>query len=86
MKYPAESHQWFSDSNYLWQCACKDEFELEALAQKAEKAGLKIVRFFEPDINDQLTAISIEPSEQTRKLVRHLPKMLSGLGQTKQAA
>lgn len=76
-KYPAETHQWFTTSNYLWQCACKDEFELEGLAQKAEKLGLKIVRFFEPDINNQLTAIAIEPGEQTRKLVRNLPKMLS---------
>lgn len=71
------SKSWHTSSNYLWGCTVADEFELEDLAVKAEKLGLRIARFYEPDLGNQLTAICLEPSEITRKLVRKLPKMLS---------
>jgi hypothetical protein len=76
MKYPAESHQWHSQSNYLCQLSCENEFELEQIAKKAEEKGIKVVRFFEPDLNNELTAIAIEPHEQTKRIVSHLPLML----------
>ncbi|MEO6302386.1 MAG: peptidyl-tRNA hydrolase, partial [Bacteroidia bacterium] len=75
MQYPAESRQWFTESNYLCQLSAKDEWQLEEYAVKAENLGLKISRFYEPDLNNQLTAICIEPGEITKKLVRKLPLM-----------
>lgn len=76
MKYPRESYEWHKNSNFLCQLAAKDEWELEEYAQKAESLGLKIIKFFEPDLENTLTSIAIQPSEITKKLVRKLPLML----------
>lgn len=76
IKYPGQSRQWHQDSNYLAQLSCKDENELEELAKKAELKGIKVVRFYEPDIDNQLTAIALEPSDESRRLTSSLPLML----------
>jgi hypothetical protein len=76
MRYPAESHKWHKDSNYLCQLSVENELELEILANKAEKEGLKVIRFYEPDIGNQLTAICLEPSEKVKYLTSSLPLML----------
>lgn len=75
MLYPAESRKWFKESNYLAQLSIENENELERLAQKIEDSGLKIARFYEPDIGNELTAVAIEPSLQTKKMVSKLPLM-----------
>jgi len=40
--------------------------------EKADKLGLKMSLFKEPDINNQLTAICLEPSILTQKLVKNI--------------
>jgi hypothetical protein len=35
--------------------------------------------FREPDINNEITAIAVEPSEKSRKLCSNLPLALKGL-------
>jgi len=74
--YPAESRQWHNDSNHLCQLAAKDEYSLEVISQKAKELGMKVVKFYEPDLDNCLTAIALEPSQQARKLVQKLPLML----------
>jgi peptidyl-tRNA hydrolase len=64
---------WNQNSNYLVFLSAKDEKHLEVLLQKAEFKGLKTTSFREPDINNELTAITIEPSKITKKLVSNLP-------------
>jgi hypothetical protein len=49
---------------------------LKRLIEKLEKHHIKYSIFREPDINNQITAIAIEPSEKTRRLVSSLPLML----------
>ncbi len=76
LKYPADSLAWHKKSNYLCQLAVEDEKELYELAEKAEQKGIKVMRFFEPDLNNQLTAICLEPTEASRKFTSSIPLML----------
>jgi peptidyl-tRNA hydrolase len=67
--------QWNQESNYLIYLSAKNESHLESILQKAEFRGLKTTSFREPDINNELTAIALEPSDLTKKLVSNLPLM-----------
>jgi peptidyl-tRNA hydrolase len=67
--------QWNQNSNYLIYLTAKDEYHLEQLLRKANSRDLKTTSFREPDINNQLTAIAIEPSQNTKRLVSGLPLM-----------
>jgi hypothetical protein len=55
------------------------EEELSNLISKLEKSKIKFSVFREPDINNQITAICIEPSEASRRITSSLPKMLRDL-------
>jgi hypothetical protein len=74
-EHPKISQIWFKDP-YLAQLSVENEFELEKLIAKLEKSKIKYSVFREPDLDNQITAIAIEPSEKTRRLVSHLPLML----------
>jgi len=56
--------------------AVKNEQELNTLISKLEKSKIKFSVFREPDIDNQITSICIEPSDKTRRLTSSLPKML----------
>lgn len=64
---------WFEKSNYLVQLSVSNENELLKLIEKCEKLGLTYTAFREPDLNDSITAIAIEPSPITKKVVSSLP-------------
>jgi peptidyl-tRNA hydrolase len=70
---------WFENSNYLVQLSVNNEKELLKLIEKCEKMGLTYTVFKEPDLNDSMTAISIEPSPLTKKVVSHLPLLFKNL-------
>lgn len=72
-EYPDRAGPWFKYSNTLVELEAKDERHLEQLIEKCHKRGLKHTVFIEPDIGNQITAICIEPSEQTQKVVANLP-------------
>ena len=63
---------WFENSNYLVQLSASNEDELLKLIEKCEKLEIAYTVFREPDLNDSLTAIAIEPSPLTKKVVSHL--------------
>lgn len=44
--------------------------------EKAIAKGIKVVPFYEPDMDNQLTAICLEPCEQSRKITSSFPLML----------
>lgn len=75
-EYPEITKKWYSESNYLIYLSVQNEEELITLIAKLEKSQVKYSIFREPDIENQITAIAIEPSEQTRRLTSSLPKML----------
>lgn len=74
-EHPEISSIWFKDP-YLAQLSVENEDSLKNLIHKLQKANIKYSIFREPDLDNQITAIAIEPSEKTRKLVSSLPLML----------
>lgn len=64
---------WFNESNYLVQLEVKTEQDLIDLVEKFEKNNLHYTVFREPDIGNQITAIAVEPSKITQKLVSNIP-------------
>lgn len=76
LRYPADSLAWHKQSDYLCLLSVADEKELYELAEKARTKGIKVVEFYEPDLDMALTAIALEPTEASRKLCSSLPLML----------
>lgn len=74
-EYPETSSVWVKNP-YLVQLSVENEEKLYNLIRKLKKSNLKYSVFREPDLNNQVTAIAIEPSDKTRKLVSNLPLML----------
>lgn len=74
-EHPETSQAWFKDP-YLVQLSVENEEALIRLMYKLEKSQIKFSVFREPDLDNQITAIAIEPSEKTRRLISHLPLML----------
>jgi hypothetical protein len=54
----------------------KNEQELKNLISKLEKSSIKFSTFREPDIDNQITSICIEPSDASRRITSSLPTML----------
>ena len=75
-QYPKIAKNWNSKSNYLIFLSCKSQDELIQYKNKFDLAGLLYTLFYEPDINNELTAIAIEPSEKTKKICSNLPLLL----------
>ncbi len=61
---------------YLSLLSVKDENELNSLIKKLKKSNLYFSVFTEPDIDNQVTSVCIEPSDKTRRLTSSLPLML----------
>lgn len=64
---------WARESNYLAFLTVEDEKALRKLKDKADKRGLVFTTFREPDMDSQLTAIAIEPHEDSERVCRDLP-------------
>lgn len=69
-------------SQYLVFLSVADESALIELIDKFNENGLRVSIFREPDIDNQITAIAVEPSVLTRKLTSNLPLMLKELKNT----
>lgn len=74
-EFPQIYEKWSKDP-YLALLSARSEEELSNLISKLEKSKIKFSVFREPDINNQVTAICIEPSEASRRITSSLPKML----------
>jgi hypothetical protein len=72
--YPQLAADWHAHSNTLVVLAAPDELALHWLGDDAESAGLRLTRFYEPDLGGALTAVAFEPS--ARRLLVHLPLAL----------
>lgn len=49
-----------------------NEIELINLIEKAKTLGIKYSVFKEPDMDNKITAIALEPSEQSKKITSSL--------------
>lgn len=74
-KHPEVEKEWFVHSNFLALLTVSDEDELYNLMFKAQELGIRYAGFVEPDMEDQLTAIALEPGIKTKKLCSGLPLM-----------
>lgn len=72
-EHPGRAGPWFHNSNYLVELEVHNENQLKLLIRKCEQLQLLHTVFREPDIGNQITAIAIEPSKQTQKLVSKIP-------------
>lgn len=74
-EHPEIAQIWFKDP-YLAQLSVENEEKLHELIYKLQKNHIKYSIFREPDLDNQITAIAIEPSDKTRRLLSNLPLML----------
>ena len=76
MEHPEIFLEWYNVSNYLAVLSVDNEESLKNLINKAHDRGLKYSVFTEPDIDNQITSIAIEPCDETERLVSNLPLAL----------
>jgi hypothetical protein len=69
--FPDLLGDWHAASNTLVVLTVPDELSLSWLCADADAAGLRVVRFCEPDLGDALTAAALEPGGW--RLVSRLP-------------
>ena len=70
--HPEIDRQWFDNSNYICLLAVSSEEDLRKLCDKSKEHNLRFSKFEEPDLNNSLTAICLEPGAITKKLVSNL--------------
>ena len=71
-EFPNETKQWMNDSNYICCLSVQNEQELHKIIKKALLNNIRFSIFKEPDIEDQVTAIALEPGQKTKKLCSNL--------------
>lgn len=64
---------WYRTSNYIAILAVRNEQELCNLIERAESKGIRFSAFREPDLDNQITAIAIEPGDKGRRICSSLP-------------
>lgn len=74
-EHPAVDREWFVRSNTVVLKEVPDEAALADLAYQAKAQGVPVSAFHEPDLDDQMTAITVGPAG--RRLVRDLPLAFS---------
>lgn len=71
--FPEEQSKWFKLSNAVVILAAKSEADLIKFTERLDNNGFKYCKFYEPDINNALTAIAIVPGSNVRKVCSSLP-------------
>lgn len=74
--FPSVAKPWLVQSNYLVIVSVPDEDALLDLITEASRRGLRRVAVREPDINNEATAVAIEPGEAASRLCASLPLAL----------
>lgn len=75
-EYKITANEWYSKSNYLGLLSVKTENELKALINKASLLNIKHSIFREPDIDNQITAVCLEPGAKTKRICSKIPLAL----------
>lgn len=75
--HPLVTEAWMEQSNNICVLAVDDETQLAALYIAAKFLHLDCVEFREPDLDDEMTAIAIEPNDVSQRLVRDLDLALN---------
>lgn len=75
-EHPEMGNDWYNISKYLVFLSVENKQELLDLVETLDQKGIVMSKFHEPDLDNDLTAIAIEPSPTARRLVSSLPLML----------
>lgn len=75
-QHPACEAEWYATSNTLAVLSAPGDV-LVALEHQARALGVRAAPFFEVDLDEQLTAIALEPGELSARLCRGLLPALS---------
>lgn len=68
MEFPDDQRSWFNTSNTVVVLAAKDKEDLDKFAESLKQAGVRHSLFYEPDIGNELTALTIVPTPEAKKL------------------
>ena len=77
IQHPEVDTDWYENSNQKVILQVKNESELKKLITKAEEKGIKYSLFREPDLDNTITCITMEPGIDTKFIVRKLSLALS---------
>ena len=66
---------WIFESNYIVILETSEE-DLYKLIEKASRHGIKHAYFCEPDLDNQITAVVLEPGNKSKKLCSNFPLAL----------
>jgi hypothetical protein len=75
-EYPEISNEWQEISNYIGILTARNEVEFSQILEKAASQNIKFSAFKEPDLDNQITAIALEPGSHSKKLCSQLPLAL----------
>jgi peptidyl-tRNA hydrolase len=70
--YRHATHQWMDESEYICILAAENEAELIELLRQSKELNIRLSVFNEPDYNNSLTAIALEPSYESKRLCSKL--------------
>jgi len=65
--------EWHDRSNHIAVLSAKDEDHLHKLIARAKKKGIRYSLFREPDFDNEVTALAIEPGDKGRRFCSSLP-------------
>ena len=82
-QHPAEYREWYDNSKYIAALSVEDGSSLQDLCETLTSNKIKFSIFREPDLNNQLTSISVQPGQSIAKILSHLPLALKEFSQTK---
>lgn len=69
---PDLTKKWMKFSDFICVLHIDNEKELLQLARKAKIKGIICAMFHEPDLDDSLTAVCLEPGQHSKSLCKHL--------------
>jgi peptidyl-tRNA hydrolase len=72
-EHPGEVTPWYRDSQYLIIVSVPDEDSLVRVASRAMEHEVATSLWREPDLDGRLTAITLAPGENSRKICSNLP-------------
>lgn len=73
MKYREHASEWYNTSNTVVCLEAESTEELKELVRAAAEKSIIHAPFYEPDLDNELTAVAFAPGETTRELLAHLP-------------
>jgi peptidyl-tRNA hydrolase len=79
---PELAARWHHESNFLVVVAVPDEGALMDLITAARAAGVSDYGVREPDLDDTITAVALEPGRGARRLCSQLPLALREMAMT----